>query len=74
MRQRAVGSPREMERNILECLLRLRIFCNTGLLSNTDAGSLLLDPGEFVSLFRQSGRAEYPKCHVDFIALQGVHV
>jgi SNF2 family DNA or RNA helicase len=59
-------------KNILEGLLRLRIFCNTGLSSRARTrGRLLLEPGELVSLFQQSGKVDCVKCHADFIKFKG---
>lgn len=56
-------------RNILEYLLRMRIFCNNGLRTRTKSGQMLVDKDELLSLLQQSGDATCASCDSDVISL-----
>lgn len=54
--------------NILESLLRMRMFCNNGLESRTKNGRKLAHPDQLISLFQQSGDAICAQCSSDILS------
>lgn len=66
---------KEAHQNVLEILLRLRLFCNNGSIYNdegrTHSSSKFMDPGEAFSLLQQSDRATCYYCSCDITSIAG---
>jgi len=65
---------KEAHLNVLEILLRLRLFCNNGSIFgriDTQGNVCLKDPEEALSLLQQTGRAICHYCSCDIISVAG---
>ena len=64
---------KETHQNVIEALLRLRLFCNNGSTEERDEPSpLLREPEEILSILQQSGEALCKYCSCDVLSIGGL--